>query len=88
MKKLLSSNKCFSTTGTINVECLEERAEQLAAFSTGAATAGNTIAVFSMLVLQEILEEESVNPVANLANIILITNSIAALNASIKSLVP
>jgi hypothetical protein len=71
----------------VNTEELEKKARKLAAFSNSAATAGNTITVFGMLVLQKILEQQLVNPTANLANIILITDSIANLNSSINAAV-
>ena len=69
-------------------EELEKRAKKLAAFSISAATTGNTVSVFALLVLQEILEQQALNPTANLDNIIAIANSISLLNGSIKLIDP
>lgn len=71
-------------SGISNIEELERKAVKLAAFSVSAATAGNTIVVFTMLVLQEILEELALNPIANLTSITQISSSISSLNNSIR----
>lgn len=68
----------------LDPEELEEKAKKLAAFNNSAITTGNTIVVFAMLVLQEILEQQSLHPINNLNNIITISNSIAVLNTSLK----
>lgn len=68
----------------VETEKLEEKARQLGAFNATAITTGNTIVIFSMLILQQILEQQSRNPINNLGNIITISNSIAMLNTSIK----
>ena len=70
--------------GNLNLEELEKKAKKMAAFSVSAATAGNTIVVFTMLVLQEILEELMANPIDNLTSIVQISNSIGSLNSSIN----
>ena len=88
VKVLVSPIENTLINTTKSVECLEKEAKKLAAFSNSAATFGNSTAVFSLLILQGILEQEAVDPLANLANIISITNNIANLNASIKSAVP
>lgn len=88
MKLLVNQIENGSLNTPLFFECLEKKAEKLAAFSNSAATTGNTVVVFTILILQEILEMEAVNPTANLANIITISNTIANLNASIKSSVP
>ena len=80
-------NTCADINPIGNSECLEKKARKLAAFSNSAATTGNTIAIFAMLVLQEILEQEATNPINNITNIITIADSIANLNASIHPLV-
>ncbi len=50
---------------------------------------GNFITLFNMLVLQNILAyEAATNPIENLTNIISISNSIANLNSSIKTIAP
>jgi len=71
-------------SGILNIEELEKKANKTIEFPRLAVTTGNAIALFTMLVLQEIVEEQAVNPIGNLANIIQLSNSIAALNNSIK----
>ena len=69
---------------SLDPEELEEKAKKIGAFNSSAITTGNTIAVFAMLVLQEILEQQARNPINNLHTIITLSNSIAMLNTSIK----
>lgn len=78
------SNQPFDVYEPLDVEELEKRAIKMAAFSLSAVTAGNTVVVFTMLLLQEILEELARNPLANLSNITQIANSIGILNTSLK----
>ena len=73
-------NTCFDSCELL------AKARRMAAFSSTAANSGNTIVVFSMLVLQKILEVEAANPQDNLTRIIEISNSIANLNNSLKIL--
>jgi hypothetical protein len=68
----------------LNLEQLEKKANVTIEFPRLATTTGNAIALFTMLVLQEIIEQQTVNPIANLPNIIALSNSIASLNSSIK----
>lgn len=63
---------------------LFEKAKRLAGTTSSAAIASNVITLYSMLVLQTILAEQAINPIKNLDNIILITNSIANLADSIN----
>jgi hypothetical protein len=67
-----------------NLEELEIQACQTIEFPRLAINTGNAIALFTMLVLQEIIKQQTVNPIANLANIVALSNSIATLNSSIK----
>jgi len=76
----------IAISGILNIEELERKANKTIEFPRLAATTGNAIALFTMLVLQEIVEEQAVNPIGNLANIILLSNSIASLNSSIKTI--
>lgn len=71
---------------TLNLEELELKACKAIEFPRLALTTGNAIALFTMLVLQEIIVQQTVNPVANLSNIIQLSNSIATLNSSIKAI--
>lgn len=77
--KMMNCNHCG-----FNLEELERKACKTIEFPRLATTSGNAIALFTMLVLQEIIEQQTVNPIDNLANIIALSNSIATLNSSIK----
>ncbi|MBP2625995.1 MAG: hypothetical protein H6Q68_706 [Firmicutes bacterium] len=74
----------LANCGIVNLDELEKIANKTIEFPRLATTTGNAIALFTMLVLQEIIEQLAVNPIANLANIIQLSNSIASLNNSIK----
>ena len=65
------------------VEELEKRAEKLAASTHDTIVAGNSVVLFTMLVLEEVLEQLAVNPIANLNNIQSVASSIATLNSSL-----
>ncbi|MBP2634448.1 MAG: hypothetical protein H6Q72_355 [Firmicutes bacterium] len=65
------------------VEELEKKAEKLAASTHDTIVAGNSVVLFTMLVLEDILEELALNPIANLNNIQAIASSIATLNSSL-----
>lgn len=71
-------------SGIPNLEELEKKACKTIEFPRLATTTGNAIALFTMLVLKEILKQQSANPIDNLTNIIALSNSIAGLNSSIK----
>jgi len=71
----------FSTS---DLEELEKKATQTIEFPQLAATTGNAIALFTMLVLQEIIEQQAISPIANMTNITQLSNTIASLNSSIK----
>ncbi|SDE47312.1 hypothetical protein [Sporomusa acidovorans] len=67
----------------ICVEELEKKSRRLANSTKTTITAGNSVVLFTMLLLEEILEQLSLNPVANLNSILAIASSIATLNNSI-----
>ncbi|WP_371378067.1 hypothetical protein [Sporomusa aerivorans] len=68
-----------------DLEELERKAKRLTSCSTRATiVTGNSIVIFTMLVLQEILEQLAQDPIANLSSILSVANSIAALNSSIQ----
>ena len=73
-------------TTTLNLEELEKRANKTIDLPLLAAVNGNAIALFTMLSLQEIFEQLAVNPITNLTSILQISNTIAALNSSIKTI--
>jgi hypothetical protein len=70
----------------VNRQDLDEKANQALEIPVVAAQMGNYVAVFTMLILQDMLIQLTVNPLTNFNNIIAIANSIANLNASIKSI--
>ena len=72
--------------GILNIEELEKEANKAIEFPRIAAITGNSIALFTMLLLQEIIEQQAINPIANLSNIIQLSVSIASLNTSIKDI--
>lgn len=76
----------LAISGILNLEELKKKACKTIEFPRSAAIAGNAITLFTMLVLQEILEQQTVNPIANLNNIIVLSNSIASLNSSLKTI--
>ena len=70
----------------LNLEELERKANKTIIFPRLAASTGNAIALFTMFVLQEIIEQQATNPIVNLSNIIQISDAIASLNGSIKDI--
>lgn len=63
----------------INSPLLIRKAEKVACNNTAVAMAGNAISIYAMLVLQEVLAQQALNPVANLDNIVNITTAISNL---------
>jgi hypothetical protein len=68
----------------VNRQDLDQKANQTLEAPAAAIKTGNYVAVFTMLILQDILIQLTVNPLTNFNNIIAVANSIANLNASIK----
>jgi hypothetical protein len=68
----------------MNRQDLDQKANQAATVPMAAVQTGNYVAVFTMLILQDILIQLTTNPLTNFNNIIAVANSIANLNASIK----
>jgi hypothetical protein len=76
-------------TFSLNTQELLEEAKKSTFCYPSAPIMGNVITLFAMLVLQNILAyEAAINPIENLTNIISISNSIAYLNGSIKTIAP
>ena len=69
-----------------DLEELEKKANKTILVPRLATITGNAISLFTMLVLQEIIEQQALSPIANLSSILQISNSIALLNASIKDI--
>lgn len=72
----LSSSKC--------IEELVKKAEKAAASTQDTIIAGNAAIIFTMLVLEKILEQLALDPVMNLNNILAIADRIATLNSSVQ----
>ena len=68
----------------MNRQDLDQKANHTLDAPVAAIITGNYVAVFTILILQDILVQLTVNPLTNFNNIIAVANSIANLNASIK----
>lgn len=62
-----------------NDDVLLEKAKRLAATTTSAAIASNTITLYTMLVLQNMLSKQIADPVNNREHILAISNTISNL---------
>lgn len=81
-------NSCdnVNISSILHLEEFEKKATKTIDFPQLAAITGNEIALFTMLVLQEMIKQLAINPIANISNIIQLSNSIAMLNSSIKTI--
>jgi len=69
----------------VNSARLFRRAEKLAAKNSMlVGVAGNSITLFAMFILKEILIQQALNPVANISNIISISEAIGLLNSELS----
>lgn len=68
----------------MNTEKLAERALELSAFSNSTTRYSNSVVLFTMFVLQEMLESQARQPETNMSNILAISNSIASLSLSLR----
>jgi len=68
----------------LTLEELEKKANKTIEFPQLAVRTGNAIALFTMFILQEILEQQAVDPITNLSTISQLSTNIASLNSSIK----
>ncbi|XEQ94586.1 hypothetical protein SCACP_34850 [Sporomusa carbonis] len=68
----------------LNPDEFKKKARKLACQTGTTIATGNSVVLFTMLLLQDILEQLAVDPITNLSNIITVANSIASLNSSIK----
>lgn len=66
------------------IEELESKARKIGTSNRGTVCAGNSIVIFAMFLLQEILEHLALNPITNLTSIIAVSGAIASLNSSIN----
>lgn len=60
-------------------DALLEKAKRLATTTASAATASNAITLYTMLILQNMLTQQSADPINNRINILAISNTIANL---------
>ncbi|HML32776.1 hypothetical protein [Sporomusa sphaeroides] len=68
----------------LNPEQLEKKAKRLAKSHNVTIAAGNAVVLFTMFVLEEILEQLLLDPITNLTSILALADIIANLNASIN----
>lgn len=68
----------------MNRQDVEDKASPTMDSPLSAIKTGNYVAVFAILILQEILIELTVNPLTNFNYIIAVSTAIANLNSSIK----
>ncbi len=80
----MKSRNVVNTCHNLNPECLEKKARKLASCNKTTIATGNSVVLFSMLVLEEILEQLALDPITNLSNILSTANTIANLNTSIQ----
>lgn len=80
----MKSRNDIGTCHDFNVEELEKKARKLANCTRTTINTGNSVVLFTMLLLEELLEQLSRDPLANLTNILAIAAVIANLNNSIK----
>jgi hypothetical protein len=76
---------CPNETLALNTHELQEKAQRLAAFPTTALNAGNAMIIYSMLVLNNILTQQTADPINNLDHILAISATLATLNSSIQT---
>jgi len=79
-------HESLAISSILTIDELEKKVNKTIEFPRLAAPTGNAIALFTMLVLQKILEQQATDPIINFANIIQLSNSIASLNSSIKTI--
>lgn len=85
MNGILNANSLVDSNIPINSAALFSQTQCLATKNTElAAAVGNGIVLYAMFVLQQILAQQALNPVADLANIVSLANAIAALNNSLS----
>lgn len=80
----MDSNRVLNSCNMFNIEELEKKARKLACSTNMTIAAGNSVVLFTMLLLEEILEQLALDPITNLSSIITIANTISTLNSSIR----
>jgi hypothetical protein len=68
----------------LEIEELEKKSRRLACSTSMTIAASNSVVLFTMLLLEEILERLALDPITNLSSIITIANTITSLNNSIR----
>jgi hypothetical protein len=69
---------------TMEREAIQQQAQQAVLPIPSAVRAGNCIAIYTMFILQDLLVQQTSNPITNFNNIIALATAIASLNSSIK----
>lgn len=68
----------------MDTSILAEKAKDLSAFANSTTRFSNSIVLYTMFVLQDLLETEVRQPQVNLDNILAIANAIAMLSTSLR----
>lgn len=66
------------------VEELEKKARKITTSIKATICTGNSVVIFTMLLLEEILKQLALDPITNLNEILVISDIIADLNSSIQ----
>ena len=80
----MKSDTVLDPSHVLCLEELERKARRVATSTKATIATGNSVVIFTMLVLEELLEQLALDPLTNLANILVVANSIANLNSSIQ----
>lgn len=80
----MKSHNVLDPSNVLCLEELERKARRIATSTNETVSTGNSVVVFSMLLLEEILKQLALDPITNLTNILLVSNNIANLNGSIQ----
>ncbi|MBP2663726.1 MAG: hypothetical protein H6Q71_1674 [Firmicutes bacterium] len=80
----MKSHNVLDPSNVLCLEELERKARRIATSTNETISTGNSVVVFSMLLLEEILKQLALDPITNLTNILLVANNIANLNGSIQ----
>lgn len=80
----MNSHTIAPTCLSLNPEQLEKKARRLAKSPNVTIAAGNAVVLFTMFVLEEILEKLLLDPITNLTSILALADIIANLNSSIN----
>lgn len=78
-------NNAITSCNLSDIEDLEKKAIKLASSTKTTLAAGNSVLLFTMLLLEQILERLALDPIANIDSIIAIADTLTSLNASLRT---